>query len=93
MSTRSATSASSGSVGGGGGARRGHKERSKNFTELEKRTVLELIARHRDVLRQGRSNNATNRSKQVLREEDRRLAFYHLTSHAQSPTTYGEILE
>ncbi|KOB78069.1 t-SNARE domain-containing protein 1 [Operophtera brumata] len=46
-------------------ARRGHKERSKNFTELEKRTVLELIARHRDVLRQGRSNNATNRSKQV----------------------------
>ncbi|KAI8441233.1 hypothetical protein MSG28_014882, partial [Choristoneura fumiferana] len=45
-------------------ARRGHKERSKNFTELEKRTVLELIARHRDVLRQGRSNNATNRSKQ-----------------------------
>ncbi|CAG9573540.1 unnamed protein product [Danaus chrysippus] len=47
-------------------ARRGHKERSKNFTELEKRTVLELIARHRDVLRQGRSNNATNRSKQLV---------------------------
>ncbi|XP_050669272.1 uncharacterized protein LOC126968339 isoform X2 [Leptidea sinapis] len=47
-------------------SRRGHKERSKNFTELEKRTVLELIARHRDVLRQGRSNNATNRSKQLV---------------------------
>ncbi|XP_022817088.1 uncharacterized protein LOC111349958 isoform X1 [Spodoptera litura] len=47
-------------------ARRGHKERSKNFTELEKRTVLELIAHHRDVLRQGRSNNATNRSKQLV---------------------------
>ncbi|XP_021202858.1 uncharacterized LOC101739914 isoform X2 [Bombyx mori] len=57
MSTRSATSLR---------ARRGHKERSKNFTELEKRTVLELIARHRDVLRQGRSNNATNRSKQLV---------------------------
>ncbi|KAJ0170342.1 hypothetical protein K1T71_014270 [Dendrolimus kikuchii] len=56
MSTRSAASSIR--------ARRGHKERSKNFTELEKRTVLELIARHRDVLRQGRSNNATNRSKQ-----------------------------
>nr|BAU25680.1 apontic-like [Papilio machaon] len=58
MSTRSGASAIR--------ARRGHKERSKNFTELEKRTVLELIARHRDVLRQGRSNNATNRSKQLV---------------------------
>ncbi|XP_052754245.1 uncharacterized protein LOC116413730 [Galleria mellonella] len=58
MSTRSGASALR--------ARRGHKERSKNFTELEKRTVLELIARHRDVLRQGRSNNATNRSKQLV---------------------------
>ncbi|XP_063835768.1 uncharacterized protein LOC135084939 [Ostrinia nubilalis] len=57
MSTRSASAMR---------ARRGHKERSKNFTELEKRTVLELIARHRDVLRQGRSNNATNRSKQLV---------------------------
>lgn len=57
MSTRSSTASR---------ARRGHKERSKNFTELEKRTVLELIARHRDVLRQGRSNNATNRSKQLV---------------------------
>ncbi|KAM3955444.1 uncharacterized protein ACR2FA_010646 [Aphomia sociella] len=58
MSTRSSATALR--------ARRGHKERSKNFTELEKRTVLELIARHRDVLRQGRSNNATNRSKQLV---------------------------
>ncbi|KAJ2938363.1 hypothetical protein O0L34_g13285 [Tuta absoluta] len=58
MSTRSAATALR--------ARRGHKERSKNFTELEKRTVLELIARHRDVLRQGRSNTATNRSKQLV---------------------------
>ncbi|XP_048484596.1 uncharacterized protein LOC105398588 isoform X1 [Plutella xylostella] len=58
MSTRSGSAALR--------ARRGHKERSKNFTELEKRTVLELIARHRDVLRQGRSNNATNRSKQLV---------------------------
>nr|XP_034838464.1 uncharacterized protein LOC117994623 [Maniola hyperantus] len=58
MSTRSSATAIR--------ARRGHKERSKNFTELEKRTVLELIARHRDVLRQGRSNNATNRSKQLV---------------------------
>ncbi|XP_049882841.1 uncharacterized protein LOC126378483 [Pectinophora gossypiella] len=58
MSTRSASTAIR--------ARRGHKERSKNFTELEKRTVLELIARHRDVLRQGRSNTATNRSKQLV---------------------------
>ncbi|XP_013185806.2 uncharacterized protein LOC106131287 [Amyelois transitella] len=58
MSTRSSATANR--------ARRGHKERSKNFTELEKRTVLELIARHRDVLRQGRSNSATNRSKQLV---------------------------
>lgn len=63
MSTRSSTATlTSAAVR----ARRGHKERSKNFTELEKRTVLEQIARHRDVLRQGRSNNATNRSKQLV---------------------------
>lgn len=45
---------------------RKNKERSKNFTELEKKTVLELISQHREVLRQGRSNNAANKSKQVI---------------------------
>lgn len=46
---------------------RKNKERSKNFSELEKRTVLELISKHREVLRQGRSNNAANKSKQVIK--------------------------